>query len=625
MLYHYNCTAHRKKAKEMNLTVKKTLSLRGKALPPSSKSQSIRGMLFSLLAQGESILLNGLDSDDTEACLRICKVFGASINATAHKLSIKSNGLPLVTCATEINTGNSGITTLFTLPLLGLRENCATPILLNCGEQMRARPIKPLVDALRHLGMHIHYTGQNGQLPVSVTGQLKGGIAEIDGINSQYLSALLIGLPCALNDSVITVRDLHERSYVNMTLKFLQQQGIDYTHHRMGNVDTFHICGNQRYTAIHHTIKGDFSSASCLFAASVLLASEVELHGLDCADAQGDKRLINILQEMGAEIVIEQEKIRIKGNKVLTGIRIDASDIPDLVPALAVIATQARGKTEIYNVMQARIKETDRIHSMTEGLRQMGARIEEHQDGMTVYQSSLQGTLVKGYGDHRTVMALTVAGMVARGTTTITDGEAINKTYPGFVETMQAMGANMTLDKPILNTHIILIGFKHVGKTLIGRQLAKVLNKKFIDLDEEIEKLYETIHLETLTCRQIMLSQGKSCYRELESEALKQVIKLQSCVISLGGGTALSQSNQEIIKPHRLLHVVAPRGIVFERIMVEGRPAFFDPNEDPYESFSRLWDERNEVYKKLTPCTVDNSHTVDRAVGEAIAHVSNPT
>ena len=607
----------------MHLTVKKTLSLQGVAIPPSSKSQSIRGMIFSLLAKGESTLLNMLDSDDTQAALRVCAAMGARVNTTEHTLTIKSNGLPLVACSAEINTGNSGITTLFVLPLLGLRENCLAPILFNCGEQMRARPIQSLVDALRNLGMCIQYVEHEGRLPISVTGQLKGGVTEVDGINSQYLSALLIGLPCALNDSVITVRDLHERSYVEMTLDFLKQQGINYTHELIGNVDTFYILGNQRYTPIHNTIKSDFSSASCLIAASALISGKVELQGLDFEDSQGDKRLINILQEMGAEIIIEQGKIQISGNKTLTGMRIDANDIPDLVPALAVIATRAIGKTEIYNVSQARIKETDRIHSMTEGLRQMGARIEEHQDGMTVYQSDLRGAFVKGYGDHRTVMALTVAGMVAYGTTTITDAEAINKTYPEFVDTMKNMGANVTFHQPTSNNHIILLGFKHVGKTLIGRRLAKALNIKFIDLDKKVEKLYEKNYHKPFTCRQIMHSHGESHYRELESEALQQALKLPSCVISLGGGTALSQSNQEIIKSHRLLHVVAPRGIVFERIMVEGRPAFFDPNEDPYESFSRLWDERSEVYRKLTTHIVDNCGTIERAVDEAIRHLHN--
>ena len=607
----------------MHLTAEKTLSLRGKVIPPGSKSQSIRGIVFSLLALGESSLLNVLDSDDTQAAMRICTALGAEVTMTQNALKIKSHGLPLITSTTEINSSNSGITTLFILPLLGLRENCSSPIILNCGEQMRARPVKSLIDALCNLGMNIQYITQKDQLPISITGQLKGGITEVDGINSQYLSALLISLPCAKNNSIITVKNLHERPYVNMTLNFLKQQGIDYTHQLINNVDTFHIRGNQRYTPIHKVIKGDFSSASCLIAASALIPSEVELQGLDYDDSQGDKRLISILQEMGAKIVIEQDKIRVNSNKPLTGIRIDANDIPDLVPAIAVIATQATGKTEIYNVTQARIKETDRIHSMTDGLRKMGAKIEEHEDGMTIYQSKLHGAYVEGFGDHRTVMALTVAGMIASGTTTITDGEAINKTYPKFVETIQSMGGNVSFDKSLPNNHIILIGFKHAGKSLIGRRLAKSLNKKFIDLDREIEKLYETNNLESLTCRQIMQSYGESHYRELESQALQQVLKLESCVISLGGGTLLSQSNQEIIQSHTLLHVVAPRGIVFERIMVEGRPAFFDPNEDPYESFSRLWDERNKVYKKLTTYTVDNSSTVEQAVNEAIAYLYN--
>jgi 3-phosphoshikimate 1-carboxyvinyltransferase len=607
--------------KMMYLTAKKTLRLQGKVIPPGSKSQSIRGIIFSLLAKGESTLLNVLDSDDTQAAMRICTALGANITASHNTLTIKSNGLPLATPTAEIHSGNSGITTLFTLPLLGLRENVSSPVLFNCGEQMRARPIKPLIDALCHLGMTIQSVEKDHQLPLSVSGPLQGGAAEVDGMNSQYLSALLISLPCAKNDSVVTVKNLHERPYVDMTLDFLKQQGIQYTHQLIHNVDTFHIKGNQRYTPLHNTIKGDFSSASCLIAASVLIPSEIELQGLDYEDSQGDKRLISILQEMGAKIIIEHDKIRINSHKPLIGIHIDANDIPDLVPALTVIATQAAGKTDIDNVAQARIKETDRIRSMTDELRKMGAKIEERKEGMSIYQSKLHGAYVNGHGDHRTVMALSIAGILASGTTIITDGEAINKTYPTFVETMQAMGANVVLDNTLSKKHIILIGFKHVGKSRIGRRLAKSLNKKFIDLDKEVEKLYQTNHLETLTCRQIMQSLGEAHYRELESHALKQALQLPSCVLSLGGGTPLTQSNQEIIQQHILLHVTAPRGIVFERIMVKGRPAFFDPNEDPYESFTRLWEERNQVYKKLTSCTVNNNRTIEHAVNEAIAHL----
>lgn len=607
----------------MHLIAKQTLRLRGNVIPPGSKSQSIRGILFALLARGESTIHHILDSEDTKAAIRICKAFGAEVNLSKNSLSIKSNGLPLLTTSTEIHSGNSGITTLFSLPLLGLRKNYSSPIILNCGEQMRARPIKPLIDALVQLGMHIHYTDKNFKLPVMVTGQLEGGSAEVDGINSQYLSALLISLPCAKRDSLITVKHLHERPYVNMTLDLLNQQRIVYTHEKNNNIDTFYIKGNQRYTPIYKTIKGDFSSASCFLAASALIPGDIELQGLDYEDCQGDKKLITILKEMGATIVIEPEKIKVTCSKPLTGICIDANEIPDLVPALAVIATQAAGKTKIYNVKQARIKETDRIHSMTNGLQKMGATIEEHEDGMTIYQSKLHGAYVQGFGDHRTVMALTLAGIIASGVTIISNGEAINKTYPTFINAMQAIGANVRYTKLLSTHHIILMGFKHVGKSSIGRCLAKRLNKKFIDIDIEVEKLYIKNHNEVFTCRQIMQLHGESYYRELEASALQQVLKFKSCVISLGGGTPIPHSNQEMIKSHTLIHVIASPRIVFERIMATGSPPFFGSQNDPYESFSRLWEERNQIYKRLATFSIDNNNTIAQAVNDALTVLFN--
>ncbi len=609
----------------MTLIVNSSIALSGSILSPSSKSHSIRGMLFALLAKGESTLLNPLSCDDTRAAIATCKALGADIHLTAHKLTVQSKGIPFSPAATEINTGNSGITTRFILPLLGLRKNYTSPILLRCDQQMQARPIKPLVDALNNLGMHIQYIGDEGHLPLLVRGKLKGGVTEIAGISSQYLSALLMGLPCAENHSVVTVKDLHERPYVDMTLDWLQRQGIIYTHQRVANIDIFHIPGKQEYKPVHTRINGDFSSASYLIAAAALIPGEVKILGLNNNDGQGDKRLISILQDMGANIEVGRNNVKIRGNKSLTGIRIDANEIPDLLPTLAVIGTQATGKTEIYNVIHARIKETDRIHSITSGLRQMGAKIEENPDGIIVHQSNLKGSLVKGFGDHRTVMALTIAGMIASGTTLITDAIAINKTYPDFVISMQKIGANISLKNTDTNNPIILIGFKHVGKTTIGRHLAKALNKRFIDLDREVEMLHKKYFLEIFSCREIMQSHGEHYYRQLESEALHLALKLPACVISLGGGTTISQSNQDLLKPYRLLHIVAPRGIVFERIMIEGRPSFFDANEDCYTSFSRLWDERSETYRKLAAFTINNNHSIDHAVNEALFHLQMNT
>ncbi len=430
----------------MNLIVKKTSILRGEVIPPSSKSQSIRAIILASLCQGESIVKNVLLSDDTRDAIKVCRNLGAKISESDNTLVINNHGLPLRIKIAEIQSGNSGITTHFVMPLLGLRENSNQPIILNCNEQMRARPIKSLVDALGNLGLNIKYLKNENTLPISISGKLIGGKTYIDGITSQYLSALLLALPCALGDSEIKVINLQERPYANMTLCWLKDQGIQYQHETKGNIDVFMIKGKQKYANFSGTISSDFSSASYLIAASVLIPGEVILKGLDMTDPQGDKRLVNILQEMGADIAIYSKQLHIRGGKMLSGIKINANDIPDLLPTLAVIGTYASGITEIYNTAHARIKETDRIRSMANGLSRMGAKILEQDDGMIIHKSALQGAMVKGCGDHRTVMALSIAGMIADGTTIIDDSESINKTFPTFINTMQSIGARIEVE-----------------------------------------------------------------------------------------------------------------------------------------------------------------------------------
>lgn len=428
----------------MELVVHHTPIFTGMATPPSSKSQSIRALILALLARGESSLLNVLDSDDTRDAIRVCEQLGMQCRGS----QVYSSGLPLQPQSTTLNTGNSGITTRLIMPLLGLRQDPHTPLILDCGEQMRARPIRSLVSALTLLGMTVDYLRLQGQFPVAISGHLMGGNAEVDGITSQYISALLIALPCAPQDSVITVKNLHERPYMEMTLDWLRQQGIQSSHQSSETHDIFYIQGKQRYQPFQTTIEGDFSSASYLIAAGAFTPGDLELQGLDIHSQQGDKRLVTLLQRMGAAISSKDNGLNIQGGRQLTGIKIDANDIPDLLPTLAVLGTIATGQTEIRNVKQARLKETDRIHSMTEGLRRLGARVDEFDDGMIVYQSNLKGTDVKGYGDHRTVMALALAGMIAAGETRIDEAESVHKTFPEFVTLMQSLGAQMNITEP---------------------------------------------------------------------------------------------------------------------------------------------------------------------------------
>ena len=167
-----------------------------------------------------------------------------------------------------------------------------------------------------------------------------------------------------------------------------------------------------------------------------------------------------------------------------------------------------------------------------------------------------------------------------------------------------------------LHNHIVLFGFKHVGKSVIGKNLAKKLNCQFIDLDHQIELLYENKLKEKYNCRQIMLNSGQDFFRSLEVNALCQIIDAPPSVISLGGGAALHPECQRLIKACILVHITAPKGIVYERIRMSGRPAFFKQGEDLLESFNRLWDERKKTFEDLQDYSIENDSSVENAVAK---------
>ncbi|MFZ2978591.1 MAG: 3-phosphoshikimate 1-carboxyvinyltransferase, partial [Candidatus Magasanikiibacteriota bacterium] len=327
----------------MKLVVSKIDKVSGQVTPPASKSQTIRALFFACLAQGSSILINPLVSDDTETAIKVCEDLGVKIFQVDNSLVIQSQGIPLVFDQTKINTGNSGIATRFLLPILGLRKDFDNPIIVDCGEQMKQRPLNSLLEALTNLGLKIECLENTGTCPVKISGKLMGGKAEVNGLTSQFISALLISLPLAQIDSEITVHDLHERPYLDMTLAWLKELGIKIDHIREDKKDIFKIPCGQYYRSFTKQILADFSSLSYPLSVAVLIPGEVRLQGIDMDDCQGDKRLIEILQAMGADIMINNSELLIKGGQPLQGITIDANGIPDMVPTLAVVATQAMG------------------------------------------------------------------------------------------------------------------------------------------------------------------------------------------------------------------------------------------------------------------------------------------
>jgi 3-phosphoshikimate 1-carboxyvinyltransferase len=301
-----------------------------------------------------------------------------------------------------------------------------------------------LLEALNALGAQAFSTKGDGTLPVVVSGPIEGGRTTVSGITSQYVTSLLIAAPLAPKSIEIIVQDLHERPYVGMTLWWLDRHEITYKHEGW---ERFWVEGGQSYKADEVAVPGDFSSATFFMAAGAVGAGSITLRGLDMTDTQGDKAVVDILQSMGAEITVGEEGLMISEGE-LVGQELDLNDTPDALPALSVVGCFARGRTVLRNVPQARIKETDRISAMAKELTKMGARVEELPDGLVVHESSLKGTTVEGWSDHRIVMALAIAGLRAEGSTVITTAEAIEVTFPTFVDLLTDLGAKANLQAP---------------------------------------------------------------------------------------------------------------------------------------------------------------------------------
>ena len=464
--------------------------LHGEVTIPASKSHTIRALIIATLAEGESRIRHPLDSGDARACIEACRALGAEIeerwaesevrgvpaaenggveggrtggapparagSAAAARFGgaapsgelaeivVRGTGGRIAAPSRAIDVVNSG-TTLYLAA--GAAALGTSEITFDGDRQIRARPIQPLLDSLTRLGASARSLKHNGCAPVAIRGPLYGGLTALEAHTSQYLSSLLMACPLAEGDSEIDVPLLNERPYVEMTLRWLDEQGI---RHRNEGFRRFFIPGRQHYAAFNRAVPGDFSSATFFLCAAAITGSTLTLRGLDMRDAQGDKEVVNILARMGCRVEIDEESITISGpgagGSRLVGCEIDLNAIPDALPALAVTACCAEGTTRLVNVPQARLKETDRIAVMHEELRKMGASIEELPDGLLIEgfgpDAKLHGAHVNGHDDHRVVMALAVAGLAASGETVIAAAEAAAVTFPGFFSVLESARAD---------------------------------------------------------------------------------------------------------------------------------------------------------------------------------------
>ncbi len=423
----------------MKLTVEAS-SLRGTAEIPGSKSHTIRAVAIAALAEGDSVIEAPLESADARAALNAYRALGATIEERATAWHVAGTGGRFRAPENVIDVANSGTTMRVALGSAALiREGLAV---LTGDGQVRSRPCGPLIDALNALGARAVSTRGNGCPPIVLEGRLRGGEATVEAVTSQYLSSLLINAPLASGNTRLHVPLLNEKPYVHITLDWLERQGIRVDHG--DDLSEFSIPGGQRYAPVKRRIPGDFSSATFFLAAGALPGNGVRCHGLDMTDTQGDKAVVDYLREMGADITLGEQEVHIRA-KALRGCELDLNATPDALPMMAVLACFAQGETRLVNVPQARLKETDRIAVMRLELEKLGAEIEEREDGLIIQESRLHAAEVDGHNDHRVVMALAIAATRLDGPTTIAGYEAVNITFPGFLDVLRGLGASASV------------------------------------------------------------------------------------------------------------------------------------------------------------------------------------
>lgn len=390
---------------------------------PASKSQAHRMLLCAAMGENEVTLrCRGLSKDilATVACL---KALGTSVDAEGEVLHLRPvsappPGLCLLPC------GESGSTLRFLLPLVGALG--ASAVFEREG-RLPERPIEPLGRELCRNGMDIRSDGAR----LSCSGQLRPGAFSLPGnISSQYISALLMTLPLLEGESTLHMEGaLESAAYVAMTEEVLRLGGVRTEKTGYG----YRIPGGQRCRfAPELSVEGDYSNAAFFLCAGALSERGIRVTGLDPQSRQGDRAIVPLLEEMGAQVASDGSSVTVKRD-ALHGITIDASPIPDLIPVLSVVAAAASGETRVIHAQRLRLKESDRLHSTTQMLRALGAEAEELPDGLVIRGGrTLAGGTVDACGDHRIAMSAAVAGGICRGAVTICGSECVQKSYPDF-------------------------------------------------------------------------------------------------------------------------------------------------------------------------------------------------
>jgi len=427
----------------MDITIGNS-SVSGTAQAPPSKSYTHRAILAAGYAGGATVR-DPLISADTKATMRAVEAYGGDVDRSDETaIAVEGfDGRP-GTPDDVIDCANSGTTMRLVTATAALQDDLTV---LTGDSSLRSRPQGPLIDAIGQLDGRAESTRTNGQAPLVVGGGVGGGTVAIPGdVSSQYITALLMA--GAVTDEGIDVdltTELKSSPYVDITLEVLEDFGV--TAEETG--EGYTVGGGQSYDPAggEYHVPGDFSSISYLLAMGALAAPEGMTVTAAVPSAQGDIAIVDILDRMGATLDWDREagEITIEESD-LTGIEVGVEDTPDLLPTIATLGAAADGVTRITDAEHVRYKETDRVSAMAEELTKMGAEVEEHQDELVVYgeDSDLAGATVTGRADHRIIMSLAVAGLVADGETTVQGTEHVDVSFPEFFDVLASLGASVS-------------------------------------------------------------------------------------------------------------------------------------------------------------------------------------
>ncbi len=410
----------------------------GQVVCPPNKSYTHRAIFLASLAGNNSRVDNVLLSADTIATIEACKKFGAEIEIKNSSIVVK-NPIKLDIDVPEINTENSGTTIRIASCIASLFSE---EIVLTGDSSLQKRPMQPLLDALSSIGAQCSST--DGKPPIKIKGKISGGNVTIPGnYSSQFISALLISAPLTENGINLTIEgNLVSKPYLDATIATMRKFGVSVQ--TLIPYKRYNIVP-QIYKSTTFTVPIDFSSLALLLSAAVLNGEEITVKGSIGNLPQGDEVFIDILEQLGVNVTINDDEIEIKSPEKLKGGRFDLNNSPDLLPPLAILALNTSSPIEIINVKHARLKETDRIAIISRELVKLGIKIQEKEDGLILEPSeNLSGAELNSENDHRLFMAFCIAGMYI-GDCTVTDPESVKISYPSFVEEMNNLGAKIQI------------------------------------------------------------------------------------------------------------------------------------------------------------------------------------